>query len=79
MISRLQPPPRASDPRNAKGRKVLAMTALYVVALGMVGVTAFAGAIRWYMAGVAHRPLWIGSGVLALIADTCAAVGLARH
>jgi hypothetical protein len=57
----------------------VAVTVVYVASVGIVGLTACVGAVRWYVAGFAHLPLWIGSGLLALIAGTYAAVWLARH
>ncbi len=47
------------------------MIALYPLSLGEVGVTAFVGAARWYVAGLAHLPLcWDLCGDLARAALT---------
>jgi hypothetical protein len=73
------PEARAIETPAPAGWRIAAMTALYLVSLGVVGVVAFVGAVRWYVAGFAHLPLWIGSGFLALIVGTYAAVWLARH
>lgn len=81
MIPKSRPPEAKEDVPSpmVSSWSIFAMTALYLVSLGVVGVTALVGAVRWYVAGFAHLSLWIGSGVLGLIAGTYAAVWLARH
>lgn len=73
------PEAQATEAPVSAGWRIIAMTGVYLLSLGVVGVTAFVGAVRWYVAGFAHLPLWIESGLLALIAGTYAAVWLARH
>ncbi len=81
MIPQLHHPSEASgaQPPATAGWRIIVMIGLYLLSLGVVGVTAFVGAARWYVAGFAHLPVWIGSGLLALIVGTYAAVWLAQH
>lgn len=73
------PKARVVEAPASVGWGVVAMTALYLVSLGVVGITAFVGAVRWYVAGFGHLPLWIGLGPLALTTGTLAAIWLAQH